>query len=41
MLFHTTTSPYYTRTKAEVWFRTPEDAEQAGFTAWNRPRQRT
>jgi hypothetical protein len=41
MLFHTTTSPYYTRIKAEVWFRNAEDAEQAGFTAWNRPRQRT
>jgi len=41
MLFHTIASPYYPRTRAEVWFRTPEDAEQAGFTAWDRPRQRT
>ena len=38
MLFHTRTSPYYTRTKAEVWFASTEDAEQAGFTAWNRRR---
>ena len=40
MLFHTTASPYYTRTKAEVWFRTAEEAEQAGFTGWDRPRER-
>ncbi|WP_436492478.1 sunset domain-containing protein [Actinokineospora sp. HUAS TT18] len=38
MLFHTTDSPYYTRTKAEVWFKTAADAERAGFTAWNRRR---
>ncbi len=36
-LFHTPLSPYYVRTKAEVWFRTAEDAEAAGFTAY-RPR---
>ncbi|MDQ3405821.1 MAG: hypothetical protein M3548_20905 [Actinomycetota bacterium] len=38
MLFHTTDSPYYPRTIAEVWFKTPADAERAGFTAWNRRR---
>ncbi len=32
MLFHTTTSPWYGRTKAEVWFRTEEAAKAAGFT---------
>jgi hypothetical protein len=36
MLFHTTDSPYYGRTKAEVWFKTAADAEAAGFTPWNR-----
>ena len=30
-LFHPPTSPYYGRTRAEVWFRTPADAEAAGF----------
>jgi hypothetical protein len=34
MLFHPPSSPYYRRTKAEVWFRTPEDASAAGFTAY-------
>ncbi|CAN5262335.1 hypothetical protein BH09ACT11_BH09ACT11_10840 [soil metagenome] len=29
--FHTSTSPWYGRTKAEVWFRTTEAAEAAGF----------
>ncbi|MBC6446423.1 sunset domain-containing protein [Actinokineospora xionganensis] len=38
MLFHTTESPYYPRTRAEVWFKTASDAEQAGFTAWNKRR---
>ncbi|MCX6466267.1 MAG: hypothetical protein NTW05_22155, partial [Pseudonocardiales bacterium] len=37
MLFHPPSSPYYRRTKAEVWFRTAEEAEAAGFTAY-RPR---
>jgi hypothetical protein len=40
MLFHTPTSPYYKRTKPEVWFRTAEDARAAGFTEWT-PRRRT
>ncbi|WP_405060671.1 hypothetical protein OG474_03285 [Kribbella sp. NBC_01505] len=36
MLFHTPDSPYYGRTKAEVWFRTEADAERAGFTKYLR-----
>jgi hypothetical protein len=36
MLFHTPDSPTYGRTKAEVWFSKPEDAEAAGFTNWTR-----
>jgi hypothetical protein len=40
MLFHTKESPYYGRTKAEVWFKSPADAEAAGFTGWNK-RSRT
>ena len=40
MLFHLPTSPYYKRTKPEVWFRTAEDARAAGFTEWT-PRRRT
>jgi hypothetical protein len=40
MLYHTKESPYYTRTRAEVWFRTPVDAEAAGFTEWNKRRER-
>jgi hypothetical protein len=39
MLFHPPTSPYYKRTKPEVWFRTAEDARAAGFTEWA-PRRR-
>lgn len=31
MKFHTPESPYYDRTVAEVWFRTAEDAQAAGF----------
>jgi hypothetical protein len=38
MLFHTESSPYYGRTKAEVWFRTEEEATAAGFTKWTRRR---
>lgn len=36
MLFHTKESPYFSRTKADVWFRTPADAEAANFTGWNK-----
>jgi hypothetical protein len=39
MLFHPPTSPYFARTKADVWFRSPDDARAAGFTAWT-PRRR-
>ncbi|WP_371403818.1 hypothetical protein [Kribbella sp. NBC_00662] len=35
-LFHTPDSPYYGRTKPEVWFRTEADAERAGFTKYTR-----
>jgi hypothetical protein len=42
MLFHTPDSPYYGRTKPEVWFRTESDAERAGFTKYvRRPRKST
>jgi hypothetical protein len=42
MLFHTPDSPYYGRTKPEVWFRTESDAERAGFTKYTRrPRKST
>ena len=33
MKFHTTESPWYEQTIAEVWFVTAEDAERAGFAA--------
>jgi hypothetical protein len=36
MLYHTTASPYYRRTKAGAWFRTEEDAQRAGFSRWSR-----
>jgi hypothetical protein len=40
MLFHTPDSPYYGRTKPQVWFRTEADAERAGFTKYaRRPRK--
>jgi len=40
MLFHTPDSPYYGRTKPQVWFRTEADAERAGFTKYTpRPRK--
>ena len=35
-LFHPPTSPYYARTKADVWFRTVEEARAAGFTEYRR-----
>ena len=40
MLFHTPESPYFERTRAEVWFRTADEAVAAGFTEW-RPHRRT
>ena len=33
MKYHTTESQWYDRTVAEVWFRTAEAAEAAGFVA--------
>jgi hypothetical protein len=41
MLFHLPSSPYYKRTKAALWFRTPEDARAAGFTEWKPKRRRS
>lgn len=35
MLYHSTASPYYGRTVAEVWFRDVESAEAAGFNRWD------
>jgi len=32
MLYHTQESEYYDRTVAEVWFKTEEDAQKAGFS---------
>ena len=32
MLFHAPDSPWYGRTKAEVWFRDEESARAAGFS---------
>lgn len=34
MRSHSPDSPYYGRTRAEVWFRTQEDASAAGFAPW-------
>lgn len=41
MKYHTVQSPNFHRTKAGVWFRSIDDAEQAGFSAWNRRAQLT
>jgi hypothetical protein len=38
MVFHTRSSPFFDRLEPQVWFRTPEDAQRAGFTSWERPR---
>ena len=35
MLFHTEESPYYGRTRAEVWFSSEEAARAAGFARWD------
>lgn len=37
MVFHTPSSPFFDRLEPQVWFRTPEDAQRAGFTSWERP----
>ena len=36
MLFHTPESPWFKRTRAEVWFFDEESAVAAGFTRWDR-----
>jgi hypothetical protein len=33
---HGPDSPYYARTRAQVWFRGVGDAESAGFRHWSR-----
>ena len=38
MLYHTTDSPSYKRTIAEVWFLDEATAERAGFTHWRKGR---
>ena len=40
-LFHTEKSPYFSRTKADVWFKTEADAESAGFQAWDHKKRAT
>ena len=35
MLYHTTDSPWYQQTIAEVWFADEESATRAGFTRWD------
>ena len=30
--------PFYDRLEPQVWFRSVEDAQRAGFTSWERPR---
>jgi uncharacterized membrane protein ArfC len=35
MLYHTTDSPSYKQTIAEVWFRDEPTAEAAGFSRWD------
>ena len=35
MLYHTTDSPSYKQTIAEIWFRDVETAEKAGFHRWD------
>lgn len=34
MRSHSAASPYFGRTRAEVWFRTQDDAVAAGFEPW-------
>lgn len=35
MLYHTTESPWYAQTIAEVWFADEESAQAAGFARWD------
>ncbi|MGB5952687.1 MAG: hypothetical protein WBG57_09275 [Ornithinimicrobium sp.] len=39
MLFHTEDSPAYEDCRAEVWFKSDEDAREAGFAHWDRKRR--
>ncbi len=39
-LYHALASPYFTRTKAEVWFETEEAAAAAGFARWDSRRKK-
>ncbi|MEB3034690.1 channel accessory protein ArfC, sunset domain variant [[Mycobacterium] nativiensis] len=41
MLYHTTDSPWYGQTIAEVWFREEKAAEAAGFTRWDKGKAAT
>ncbi|CAJ1494317.1 hypothetical protein MU0083_000766 [[Mycobacterium] kokjensenii] len=41
MLYHTTDSPWYGQTIAEVWFREEQAAEAAGFTRWDKGRAKS
>jgi hypothetical protein len=41
MLYHTTDSPSYKQTIAEVWFQDEPSARRAGFTRWDEGRART
>lgn len=36
MVYHSEDSPYYARTRAEVWFADEETAQAAGFARWDR-----
>ena len=35
MLYHAPDSPSYASSRAQVWFRTEDDAQDAGFRPWN------
>lgn len=39
MLYHTPASPSYERTRAEVWFRSADEAVAAGFKEWQAHRR--
>jgi hypothetical protein len=39
MLFHTTDSPSYAESRAEVWFESEQAARAAGFAHWDRKRR--
>jgi hypothetical protein len=38
-LYHPSDSPYYRRTKAQVWFRDEVSAQAAGFRRWDHKRR--